>query len=70
MPGTTSTSLLRPVQRSDRVHALLLNPVTYEPAGWLRHLTASLPAFAVAAVAHWVGTRLVLTRRADWGGYR
>ena len=51
-------------------YALLLNPVTYEPAGWFRHLTASLPAFAVAAVVHWVGTRLVLTRRADWGGYR
>lgn len=51
-------------------YALLLNPVTYEPAGWFRYLTASLPAFAVAASVHWAGTRLVLARRADWGGYR
>ena len=26
-------------------YALLLNPVTYEPAGWFRYVTASLPAF-------------------------
>lgn len=51
-------------------YALLLNPVTYEPAGWFRYVTASLPAFAVAASVHWGGTRLVLLRRADWGGYR
>lgn len=51
-------------------YALLLNPVSYEPAGWFRYLTASLPAFAVAGVAHGVGTWLVLRRRTDWGGYR
>ncbi|WP_408896043.1 cytosine permease [Nocardioides sp. R1-1] len=51
-------------------YALLLNPVTYEPAGWFRYLTASLPAFAVAGLAHYAGTRLVLARRTEWGGYR
>ncbi|MFC7502321.1 cytosine permease [Nocardioides sp. CPCC 206347] len=51
-------------------YALLLNPVTYEPAGWFPYVTASLPAFVVAGTAHYVGTRLVLLRSASWGGYR
>jgi NCS1 family nucleobase:cation symporter-1 len=51
-------------------YALLLNPVTYEPSGWFRYLTASLPAFAVAGLVHYTLTRLVLARRTDWGGYR
>lgn len=51
-------------------YALLLNPVTYEPAGWFRYLTASLPAFLVAGGVHLVLTRLVLARRSTWGGYR
>lgn len=51
-------------------YALLLNPVTYEPSGWFRYLTASLPALVVAGTAHYAGTRLVLLRSAAWGGYR
>lgn len=51
-------------------YVLLLNPVTYEPSGWFRYLTASLPAFVVAGTVHYAGTRAVLARRADWGGYR
>ncbi|GAA3680542.1 cytosine permease [Nocardioides ginsengisoli] len=51
-------------------YALLLNPVTYEPSGWFRYLTASLPAFAVAGLVHYALTRLVLAWRTDWGGYR
>ncbi len=51
-------------------YALLLNPVTYEPAGWFPYLTASLPAFVVAGAAHYLGTRLALVRAGSWGGYR
>lgn len=51
-------------------YALLLDPVTYEPAGWFRYLAASLPAFAVAGGCHYLLTRLVLTRAGGWGGYR
>jgi NCS1 family nucleobase:cation symporter-1 len=51
-------------------YALLLNPVTYEPAGWFRHLTASLPAFVVAGASHYLLTRLLLVRARGWGGYR
>lgn len=47
-------------------YALLLDPVTYEPAGWFRYLTA----FAVAGGCHYLLTRLVLTRAGGWGGYR
>ncbi|NYJ02193.1 NCS1 family nucleobase:cation symporter-1 [Nocardioides thalensis] len=50
-------------------YAALLNPVTYEPSGWFRYLTASLPAFVVAGAVHYVGTR-VASRRDGWGGYR
>ena len=51
-------------------YVLLLNPVTYEPSGWFCYLTASLPAFVVAGAVHYAGTRAVLARRAEWGGYR
>lgn len=51
-------------------YALLLDPVTYEPAGWFRYLTASLPALVVAGAVHYVGTRVVLRWRTEWGGYR
>ncbi len=51
-------------------YVLLLNPVTYVPAGWFRYLTASLPAFVVAGAAHYLLTHLVLRWRASWGGYR
>ena len=50
-------------------YALLLNPVTYEPAEQFRWVTASIPAFLVAAVAHYLLTRLVVARSAT-GAYR
>lgn len=50
-------------------YALLLNPVTYEPAGWFRWMTASIPAFVVAATLHYVLTRL-LVARTSMGAYR
>ena len=50
-------------------YALLLNPVTYEPAEVFRYTTASLPAFAVAAATHYLLTRLVVQPR-GMGGYR
>ncbi|UQS22901.1 cytosine permease [Amycolatopsis thermalba] len=49
-------------------YALLLNPVTYEPAGPFRYLTASLPAVVVSGVLHYVLTVLIVRRRAR-GGY-
>lgn len=51
------------------VYALLLNPVTYEPAGWFRWLTASMPAFAVAALAHYALSKLFVVR-GPMGAYR
>jgi len=41
-------------------YGLLLNPVSYEPAAVFRYTTASLPAFAVAAITHYLLTRLVV----------
>lgn len=49
-------------------YVLLLNPVSYEPAGLFRYTTASLPAFAVAAVTHYALTRLINEPR-GLGGY-
>jgi len=49
-------------------YALLLNPLSYEPAPLFRYTTASLPAFAVAAAAHYLLTRLVVEPR-GLGGY-
>ena len=51
------------------VYALLLNPVTYEPSELFRYTTASLPAFVVAAVVHYVLTRTVVASR-GMGDYR
>lgn len=51
-------------------YAFLLDPVTYEPRGWFVHLTASLPAFAVAGALHFGLTRAMLRRDPGWGGYR
>ena len=49
-------------------YALLLNPVSYAPADVFPYLTASMPAFVVAGVLHYVLTQLVVMpmRR---GGY-
>jgi len=49
-------------------YSLLLNPVSYEPSALFRHTTASLPAFAVAAVTYYVLTRLVV-QPLGLGGY-
>ncbi|GEE01315.1 cytosine/uracil/thiamine/allantoin permease [Gordonia spumicola] len=42
------------------VYCLLLNPITYEPAGIFKYTTASVPSFLVAGFAHYVLTRLVV----------
>jgi nucleobase:cation symporter-1, NCS1 family len=49
-------------------YSLLLNPVTYEPSGFFRYTTASLPAFIVAGLVHYVLTRLVVQPLGK-GGY-
>jgi len=49
-------------------YSLLLNPVSYEPTGFFRYTTASLPAFVVAGVVHFVLTRATLIPRGI-GGY-
>jgi NCS1 family nucleobase:cation symporter-1 len=49
-------------------YTLLLNPVTYEPSALFRYVSASVPAFLVAAAVHFVGTHLVHVRRGR-GGY-
>lgn len=49
-------------------YTLLLNPVSYEPSGAFRYLTASMPAVVVAGVLHYVLTRWVV-RRLGKGGY-
>ena len=50
-------------------YVLLLDPVTFEmPVPGFRWLTASLPAFAVAGLAHLLLTRLWV-RRSGLGGY-
>ncbi|GLY69548.1 cytosine permease [Amycolatopsis taiwanensis] len=50
-------------------YALLLNPVTYEPAGPFRYLTASLPAVVVAGALHYLLT-ICVVRPLGKGGYR
>jgi nucleobase:cation symporter-1, NCS1 family len=49
-------------------YSLLLNPVSYEPSGLFRYTTASLPAFIVAGLVHYLLTRLVV-QRLGMGGY-
>ena len=49
-------------------YASLLNPVSYEPSVLFRYTTASGPAFVVAAVAHYLLTRLIVQPR-GMGGY-
>ena len=49
-------------------YSLLLNPVSYEPSAVFRYTTASLPAFVVAGLAHYVLTSVVVRRR-GLGGY-
>ncbi len=49
-------------------YSLLLNPVSYEPSGLFRYTTASVPAFVVAGLVHYVLTRLVV-QRLGMGGY-
>ncbi|WGW11522.1 cytosine permease [Saxibacter everestensis] len=49
-------------------YALLLNPVSYEPSSAFEYLTASMPAFVVAGVLHYVLTR-VCVQRLGKGGY-
>ncbi|MGB8406525.1 MAG: cytosine permease [Mycobacterium sp.] len=49
-------------------YSLLLNPVTYEPSGFFRHTTASIPAFLIAGTVHYVLTRLVVQPLGK-GGY-
>lgn len=49
-------------------YALLLNPVTYQPAGPFRYLTASLPALVVAGTLHYALTRWGV-QRLGRGGY-
>jgi len=49
-------------------YSLLLNPVSYEPTGFFRYTTASLPAFIVAGAVHYVLTRVTLIPRGI-GGY-
>lgn len=49
-------------------YSLLLNPVSYEPSGLFRYTTASLPAFVVAGIVHYVLTQSVV-RRLGLGGY-
>ncbi|MDP5182011.1 cytosine permease [Blastococcus sp. BMG 814] len=46
----------------------LLDPITFESASMFRYTTASLPAFLVAAVVHYVLTRLVVVPNGR-GGY-
>jgi cytosine/uracil/thiamine/allantoin permease len=46
-------------------YSLLLNPVTSEPSGLFRYTTASLPAFVVAGLVHYVLTRVIVQPRAQ-----
>lgn len=48
---------------------LILDPLTFESAGIFRYTSASLPAFVVAGVAYWLGTRLISIPLGK-GGYR
>lgn len=49
-------------------YSLLLNPVSYEPSAAFRYTTASVPAFLVAGLAHYLLTRLIV-QRMGMGGY-
>lgn len=49
-------------------YALLLNPVSYVSAGMFRYTGASIPAFCVAALMHYLLTRFVVIPR-GMGGY-
>jgi len=49
-------------------YSLLLNPVSYEPSELFRYTTASIPAFLVAGLVHYVLTRLVV-QPLGVGGY-
>lgn len=49
-------------------YALLLNPVSYEPAPAFAYLTASMPSVVVAGALYYVLTKLVV-RRLGKGGY-
>lgn len=50
-------------------YVALLDPVSYEPSGMFGYVTASIPSAVVAAVLHYLLTRLVV-QRAGRGGYR
>lgn len=50
------------------IYALLLDPVSYEPSSVFKYVTASAPAFVVAAALHFLLT-LVFVRRFGKGGY-
>ncbi|MUL68218.1 hypothetical protein BOO86_27360 [Mycobacterium sp. CBMA 234] len=50
-------------------YALLLNPVTYKPSEVFGYTTASVPAFIVAALVHYVLTKMVVAPR-GMGDYR
>ncbi len=47
---------------------LTLDPITFESAAFFRYTTASIPAFVVAGVLHYVLTRLVVIPTGK-GGY-
>ncbi len=49
-------------------YCLLLNPITYEPSAAFKYVTASIPSFLVAGIAHYVLTRFVVIP-AGLGGY-
>ncbi|MGO1538294.1 MAG: purine-cytosine permease family protein [Leucobacter sp.] len=49
-------------------YAMLLHPVTYEPAGAFGLLGASIPAAVVGGVVHYLGTQLVV-KPLGLGGY-
>ncbi|MBC7304751.1 MAG: cytosine permease [Nocardia sp.] len=50
------------------VYALLLNPFTYVPSALFPYMTASIPAFIVAGVVHYLLTRFVV-QPSGKGGY-
>lgn len=51
------------------LYRLLLNPLTFEPSGPFKWMTASIPAFLVAAVVYIMLTRLIVMP-AGKGGYQ
>ncbi len=50
-------------------YIVLLNPSTFAHAGAFEYLSASLPAFVLAGLVHWLVTKLVV-QPAGKGGYR